>query len=56
MTLRTATETYATEGEARAYADAYRRNYRGYDGEAYVYRCNLTGKWVVNASRYLTCD
>ena len=56
MALVMATETYATEGEARTYATAYRRDFWGYDGAARVYPCTLTGKWVVMTSRYTSCD
>jgi hypothetical protein len=56
MALQTETVTYSTQAAAERAATAYRIAFRGYDSEAYVYQCNLTGAWVVNASRYLSCD
>ena len=56
MAVLTETTTFESEGKARTFAATYRANFFGYDGEAFVYRCNLTGGWVVNASRYTSCD
>lgn len=56
MALLKETKAYGDEASARAYAEDFRKNFRGYDGDAYVYHCNQTGRWVVSASRYTSCD
>jgi hypothetical protein len=56
MALLTETKAYADEASARAYADDFRKNFWGYDGQAHVYHCKLTDRWVVSASRYSSCD